>query len=78
MHHRHTTLDQRTVLPRPGRSRVTSLAAYVATPAGSAYFKLLQRNNAAAFPEMVEEMRGISAGAGVPMAAVWLCNVIRA
>mmetsp|Transcript_23053 Transcript_23053/g.72562 ORF Transcript_23053/g.72562 Transcript_23053/m.72562 type:complete len:477 (+) Transcript_23053:74-1504(+) len=52
------------------------LLGYVATPEGAQAFAQLKRDNAAEFPELVEELRGIAEGAGVSLDEVWCMNLV--
>lgn len=54
---------------------MAAIRAYVATPNGSRAFESLKSNAAAAFPQMVEELRAVAAGAGVAADDVLMLNM---
>jgi hypothetical protein len=56
---------------------MTDLVNYtMADGIGRAALTQLVRDNTAVFPELVDELRGVAAGAGVPMQTVWVATLM--
>eukprot|EP00948_MAST-09A_sp_MAST-9A-sp1_P002104 g2104.t1 len=58
-------------------TEMQSLRKFVTTNAtGISAFHQLIHDNTAVFPEIVEELKGISDGANISLELIWLCNLI--
>lgn len=54
-----------------------SVVAYVQTGSGKAAFEQLKHDNAAAFPQYADNLRGIARGAEVDVDLVWVMNLLQ-
>jgi len=58
-------------------SEFQAMVSFVSsTDVGKRAFSQLKRDNAAAFPELVQEMQGLADGAGVDVDKIWISNLV--
>lgn len=58
------------------RPEIVHILNFIATSRGQIFFKALKRDNGGAFPYLVREMEGISAGSKIQMDKIWALNLM--